>query len=79
MATCDFSSARKRMSVIYRDPNRGIVLMCKGADQQITERLSEESKSSDVYNATFGIVNGFAREGLRTLYLAEKMLTEEEF
>lgn len=35
----EFSSARKRMSIIVRLPNRQIVLFCKGADNVIIERL----------------------------------------
>lgn len=37
---CEFNSTRKRMSVILRDPQGRIVLMCKGADSVIMERLS---------------------------------------
>lgn len=37
---CEFNSTRKRMSVILRDPRGRIVLMCKGADSVIMERLS---------------------------------------
>ncbi|CAG8593159.1 6312_t:CDS:2 [Racocetra fulgida] len=35
----EFSSKRKRMSVIYRLPNGKICLLCKGADSIIIERL----------------------------------------
>ena len=37
---CEFNSTRKRMSVILRDPLGKIILMCKGADSAILERLS---------------------------------------
>jgi len=37
---CEFNSTRKRMSVIFRDPLGKIILMCKGADSTILERLS---------------------------------------
>ena len=40
---CEFSSTRKRMSVIVEDKNKNIILMCKGADSVITERLSKQS------------------------------------
>ena len=40
---CEFTSTRKRMSCIFRDPQGRIVLMCKGADSVIEERLSETS------------------------------------
>jgi len=32
---CEFNSTRKRMSVIIRDKNGVITLMCKGADSVI--------------------------------------------
>jgi len=37
---CEFTSSRKRMSCIVKDSEGKIVLMCKGADSVITERLS---------------------------------------
>ena len=37
---CEFTSTRKRMSCIYRDPQGRIVLMCKGADAIVKDRLS---------------------------------------
>ena len=67
---CEFTSTRKRMSCIFRDPEGRIVLMCKGADSVIEERLSEESKDSDCFKKTKVHVDSFAEEGLRTLYLA---------
>jgi phospholipid-transporting ATPase len=43
---CEFTSTRKRMSVIVKDPQGKIILMCKGADSVIMELLTEESKTS---------------------------------
>lgn len=37
---CEFTSTRKRMSCIFRDPHGKIILMCKGADSIITGLLS---------------------------------------
>lgn len=73
---CEFNSTRKRMSVILRDPQGRIVLMCKGADSVIMERLSEKSKNSKTLENTSGYVDEYAEEGLRTLFLAEKFITE---
>ena len=67
------------MSCIFRDPNDNIILMCKGADSIIAERLSVESKESDVFNNTQHYVDMFAEEGLRTLFLAEKYLDPVEY
>ncbi|CAG8457910.1 83_t:CDS:2 [Ambispora gerdemannii] len=41
----EFSSKRKRMSVIYRLPDKRICLLCKGADSIILERLKSPKKS----------------------------------
>lgn len=45
---CEFTSTRKRMSVIVRDPQNRIILMCKGADSVIQERLSQASLNGEV-------------------------------
>ncbi len=47
--TLPFDSARKRMSVIVRNPQGNIVLYCKGADSAILNRLAKSS----------GILNNF--------------------
>ena len=67
---CEFTSTRKRQSCIYRDEKNRIILMCKGADAIMTELLSHESRNSDVFHATKDFVDDFARQGLRTLFLA---------
>uniref|UniRef100_A0A8C5CWK0 Phospholipid-transporting ATPase n=1 Tax=Gadus morhua TaxID=8049 RepID=A0A8C5CWK0_GADMO len=63
----EFSSARKRMSVIVRTPSGQIRLYCKGADSVIYERLSHTSKYREV---TLEHLQLFATEGLRTLCYA---------
>lgn len=71
---CEFNSTRKRMSVIVKDPKGQIVLMCKGADSVILERMSQKSKDSEVLKQTQIYVDKYAEEGLRTLFLAEKII-----
>lgn len=73
---CEFNSTRKRMSCIFRDPYGKIVLMCKGADTVITERLTRQSKDSEMFTKTQKYVDEFAEEGLRTLFLAERTISE---
>ncbi|XP_069747548.1 phospholipid-transporting ATPase IB-like isoform X4 [Narcine bancroftii] len=63
----EFSSSRKRMSVIVRIPSGKIRLYCKGADNVIYERLAELSKYRD---QTLNHLDQFATEGLRTLCFA---------
>lgn len=67
------------MSCIFRDPEGKIILMCKGADTVITERLNHFSLHGDNFYKTQTYVDSFADEGLRTLYLAEKVIEEDVF
>ncbi|XP_032883794.1 phospholipid-transporting ATPase IA isoform X4 [Amblyraja radiata] len=60
----EFTSNRKRMSVIVRTPSGKLRLYCKGADTVIYERLSESSRYRDI---TLKHLEQFATEGLRTL------------
>ncbi|KDN51083.1 hypothetical protein RSAG8_00712, partial [Rhizoctonia solani AG-8 WAC10335] len=90
----DFTSARKRMSVIVRkmDPeDRRIFLMCKGADNVIFERLKPGNETDNVIferlkpgneslrSKTGDDLDYFASEGLRTLCLAYKTLSPDEY
>jgi magnesium-transporting ATPase (P-type) len=69
----DFSSDRKRMSVIVRREEDGKVFnFIKGADLTILPRLTEESKSSS--KETIELMDKFAAVGLRTLMFAMKEL-----
>jgi P-type E1-E2 ATPase len=71
----EFTSSRKRMSVLVKEVETGIIkLLTKGADQAIAER----SYVDKISKMTLEIIDQNAEEGLRTLMLAEKMVTEEE-
>ncbi|XP_030386581.1 phospholipid-transporting ATPase ID isoform X2 [Scaptodrosophila lebanonensis] len=70
----DFNNVRKRMSVILRRGNT-VVLYCKGADNVIYDRL--HGGQEDMKARTQDHLNRFAGEGLRTLVLAERRLTEQ--
>jgi len=43
----EFSSKRKRMSIIVRFPDRRICLLCKGADSMVLPRLKVDEKKRD--------------------------------
>jgi phospholipid-translocating ATPase len=75
----EFNSTRKRMSVIVRRPEpwSDIVLYCKGADNVIIERL-KPGQDNEINQVTKDI-DDFSNEGLRTLTIACKTLTEEEY
>ncbi|CAG8460212.1 3021_t:CDS:2 [Paraglomus occultum] len=74
----EFNSTRKRMSVIVRPPEGGVVLLCKGADSVIYERL-EKGRQSKLREDTLADLEVFANEGLRTLCIAYRVVPEEEY
>ena len=73
----EFSSDRKRESVIVRD-NNIIKLYIKGADSIIKERLSPHVKS-EILNQCQYFVDKFSSQGFRTLFVGMKVLTEKEY
>ncbi|CAD0111107.1 unnamed protein product [Aureobasidium uvarum] len=74
----EFNSSRKRMSAIVRMPNGKIVLFCKGADSTIYSRL-KKGEQQELRKTTADHLEMFAREGLRTLCIAQRELNEEEY
>ncbi|KAJ2856508.1 phospholipid transporting ATPase [Coemansia erecta] len=77
LATLEFTSARKRMSVIVRDENGRILLLCKGADSVILERISDNQ--DNLRQVTLNDLELFANHGLRTLCLGHRVLDESEY
>ncbi|PWN51152.1 phospholipid-translocating P-type ATPase [Violaceomyces palustris] len=74
----EFTSARKRMSVILRRESDGkILLFVKGADSVIFERSA--AGQDGLKHETDQALEEFANKGLRTLCLAYKDLTEEYY
>jgi phospholipid-translocating ATPase len=76
--TLEFNSTRKRMSAIIRMPDNKIILYCKGADSIIYSRL-KRGEQSELRRTTAEHLEMFAREGLRTLCIAQRVLGEEEY
>ena len=60
----EFTSARRRMSVVVRGPDGQITLFVKGADNVIFERLSQH-KPQLYDEATLAHLKEFAALGLR--------------
>jgi len=80
LATLDFNSKRKRMSVIVREPWSGVIRMySKGADNVILERLARSQRATQYKEETVDHLNQFAQEGLRTLCVATRVIDEAEF
>uniref|UniRef100_A0A8C4FAS5 Phospholipid-transporting ATPase n=1 Tax=Dicentrarchus labrax TaxID=13489 RepID=A0A8C4FAS5_DICLA len=77
LAILDFNNIRKRMSVIVRNPEGRIRLYCKGADTVLLERL--HPCNQELMNITSDHLNEYAADGLRTLALAYRDLSEDEW
>jgi phospholipid-translocating ATPase len=85
----EFNSTRKRMSVIIRpkDGSNRIVLLCKGADSVIFERLCTDfgdqhdlaTKQQQLRDDTEAHLETFATEGLRTLCLAYRFIAADDY
>ncbi|TFK36370.1 phospholipid-translocating ATPase [Crucibulum laeve] len=76
----EFNSARKRMSVVLRkvdDEDHRIFLLTKGADNVIFERLRREEE--EMMQETEKHLSEFANNGLRTLTLAFRVISDEEY
>lgn len=76
--TLEFNSSRKRMSAIIRMPDNRIFLFCKGADSVIYSRLAK-GEQQELRQSTAEHLEMFAREGLRTLCIAQRELGEAEY
>ncbi|KAF8447755.1 hypothetical protein L210DRAFT_940528 [Boletus edulis BED1] len=76
----EFTSARKRMSIIVRKLNGDdsrLFLLAKGADSVIFERL--KSGGDELKKTTERHLDDFANAALRTLTLAYKVIPEDEY
>jgi phospholipid-translocating ATPase len=74
----EFNSSRKCMSAIVRMLDGKIILFCKGADSVIYSRL-RRGEQAELCKRIAEHLEMFAREGLWTLCIAERVLDEEEY
>ncbi|KAI7865538.1 hypothetical protein BDF14DRAFT_1883484 [Spinellus fusiger] len=84
--TLEFNSTRKRMSVILKPhDSQRILLLCKGADSVIMERLCQDMDQQQVQeqqaiiNTTQEDLERFANQGLRTLCLSYRFISQKEY
>lgn len=73
----EFTSKRKRMSVIVQDPKGVIKIFCKGADTVIYERLAPDKQL--FREKTLKQLEEFATEGLRTLCCAYAVIPRQTY
>uniref|UniRef100_A0A8C9F2V7 Phospholipid-transporting ATPase n=1 Tax=Pavo cristatus TaxID=9049 RepID=A0A8C9F2V7_PAVCR len=84
--TLGFDSVRKRMSVVVRHPlTKEIIVYTKGADSVIMDLLEDpadtnaERRMKRIKDKTQKHLDCYARDGLRTLCIAKKVLSEDDF
>ncbi|CAN6289537.1 unnamed protein product [Urochloa humidicola] len=82
----EFDSVRKRMSVVVRFPDNNVKVLVKGADTSMLSILKVEigdgiydSLHAKIKEATENHLSGYSSEGLRTLVIGSKNLTDAEF
>ncbi|AWP11111.1 putative phospholipid-transporting ATPase IC [Scophthalmus maximus] len=73
LALLDFTSKRRRMSVLVREPEGGLKLYCKGADIVILERLHKDLQYQE---RTERALELFSQACLRTLCVAVRSVPE---
>ncbi|RKP02642.1 hypothetical protein CXG81DRAFT_10520 [Caulochytrium protostelioides] len=74
---CEFNSTRKRMSSLIRCADGTIKLYVKGADTVILERLAPGQDQRVAATTTH--LEEYANEGLRTLCIAMREVSQEEY
>ncbi|GLD97894.1 hypothetical protein PINS_up006591 [Pythium insidiosum] len=74
----EFTSERKRMSTIVQHPNGEIWLLTKGADNVIYPLL-DSTNDSDLLQETTQHLDTFGDDGLRTLTIARRILSQNEY
>ncbi|KAK2835940.1 hypothetical protein Q5P01_016424 [Channa striata] len=85
--TLGFDSTRKRMSVVVRHPlTDQITVYTKGADSVIMDLIkppdtgnSKRKRQKKIVYRTQNYLNLYAADGLRTLCIAKKVLTKEDY
>eukprot|EP01060_Flectonema_neradi_P034818 TRINITY_DN6234_c0_g1_i2.p1 TRINITY_DN6234_c0_g1~~TRINITY_DN6234_c0_g1_i2.p1 ORF type:complete len:1050 (+),score=201.27 TRINITY_DN6234_c0_g1_i2:167-3316(+) len=79
--TLPFSSDRKMMSVIIEHPAFGHqrLLFTKGSDQAIFSNLSNSDENRSLKNDVHRVADAFASDGLRTLCMGYKHITDHEY
>jgi len=73
-----FSSERKRMSIIVKYQEE-IILYIKGADSEISKRLSKKALANENYKIISEGLIEFSKQGFRTLMVAFRRIKDEDY
>jgi len=79
LAELEFSSARRRMSLVVQHPDGSIKLYAKGADSIMMELVDKRGSQQRLCEVTNEHVTQFASTGSRTLVFASRSLSAEEY
>ena len=79
LQSLNFSSERKRMSIIVEDQRGTIKIYTKGADMEISKRLSQKSRYSENFNITIHDMEYISNLGYRTLMVAYREISRGEY
>jgi phospholipid-translocating ATPase len=80
LAEFPFDSTRKRMSLIVQTERGQKFLLCKGADSIVLPRCAFiNSKEKDIKILTEKHLEEFAMEGLRTLVMGQRQISDREY
>lgn len=79
LETLEFTSNRKRMSVIIRDSHQQIWLYTKGAESHVFPLCVNTPAQVNLIRATRKHIDDFANVGLRTLAVARRKLSVDEY
>ena len=75
-----FSSERKRMSIIVKDPLEGVIkIFCKGADCEIIKRLAKTELDKKSFKIIKNNIEEFSKLGYRTMMVAYKIIDEMDY
>lgn len=78
LSVIEFTSARKRMSIIIKD-GVTIKMFIKGADSEIIKRINKKSGNQSHLEIASHYVNYFSLRGYRTLLVGVKTLEEKVY
>lgn len=75
----EFNSDRKRMTVLLRDPNDGLIkMLIKGADSIILDRIDKKALTEQMKSELDWFLNTASTQGLRTLLMGVRVVEESE-
>lgn len=78
----EFNSSRKRMSVIYEDcDNNCLIMTCKGSEELLdcVDMKTLDTESEHSINNILAHFEAFSRSGLRTLLVAIRAVSQQEY